>query len=182
MRNLLRLPLQMQNDKGEPNSSPKCTWVDKNHHNDFKAAAIGINWNQLQPPSGGAPDMETVKTHCGVDMQAWHEDGGPQILPAARRKRDVGRQSQRSDDRLIVSTLNNHNATELCQSESSWGPDFVSKVDGMYCNMDTHETIPLCDKTIEHDCFDLNNAAGPATVRRNGKRSLRNPSRVITWE
>ncbi|KAE8441690.1 hypothetical protein EG329_004563 [Mollisiaceae sp. DMI_Dod_QoI] len=39
-------------------------------------------------------------------------------------------------DRLAISHLPGHTATEVCQSETSWGPDFVSVVEGpqaTYC-------------------------------------------------
>lgn len=124
-------------------------------------------------------------------MQAWRNWNTEQLLPLPeskdRRRRDGGndnlqRRSQRSDDRLIVSKLAHQNATELCAATNSFGPDFVSEEEGVYCNMETHETAPLCQKDNKApECFDYTHAEGPAMVRRNGKRSLRNPTQVITW-
>ncbi|ETS77101.1 hypothetical protein PFICI_10975 [Pestalotiopsis fici W106-1] len=172
---------RLKNDQGVVDA---CTWIDKDHSEDLKAAAIGINWSELGATEGQkTPSQSELLKKCGDKMQAWPEDGGKQMLPVNDKKKrssSVFRRSQRSDDRLIVSRLN-HNATEVCDSWSSWGPDFVSEQEGIYCNMETHEAIPLCnaDKTV--DCFDLNTSHGPAMVRRNGKRSPRNPSQVVTW-
>ncbi|KAF3013173.1 hypothetical protein E8E14_000495 [Neopestalotiopsis sp. 37M] len=172
----------IQNDKDEQDASPMCTWLDKDHSEDLKAAAIGVNWSELKAGNEAPSNLDELKKQCGDNMQAWPDNGGDQMLPVTdKKKRSVFRRSQRSDDRLVVSRLNNHNATEVCESWSSWGPDFVSEQEGVYCNMETHEAVPLCDADTTVNCFDLNTSHGPAMVRRNGKRSPRNPSRVITW-
>lgn len=115
-------------------------------------------------------------------MQAWPNDGGEQMLPMTKKKRYIlTRRSQRSDNRLVISALATHNATEVCESETSWGPDFVSEAEGVYCNMATHEAVPLCDGGLSEDCFDVNGAGGPAMRRRNGKRDNRKFSSVVKW-
>nr|UMZ45382.1 hypothetical protein [Paramyrothecium roridum] len=173
----------LQNDKGEENASPMCTWIDKDHTNDLKAGVISMNWAELRAGDEVPESLDELLPQCGKNMLAYAEDGGEQMLPVENKKRrSLARRSQRSDDRLVISNVKNHNATEVCESLSSWGPDFVSEPEGIYCNMETHETTPLCngqDRTV--DCFDLNTSHGPAMVRRNGKRSPRHPSQVIRW-
>ena len=147
------------------------------------------------------PDEATARKECGKNMQAWRNWNTEQLLPLPKPKSrrqgggeeeeddddddDGGtlqRRSQRSDDRLVVSHLAHQNATELCAAPNSFGPDFVSVEEGVYCNMETHETAPLCERDSKApECFDHTHPGGPAMVRRNGKRSLRKPSEVITW-
>ncbi|PKS08638.1 hypothetical protein jhhlp_005025 [Lomentospora prolificans] len=70
--------------------------------------------------------------------------------PSARRKR-----SQRMSERLIVTPHAKHSAVELCNSETSWGPDEVSLTERMFCDMETKSLYPLCKNGIEENCFDL---------------------------
>ena len=50
-----------------------------------------------------------------------------------------------------------HSGRELCESETSRGPDFVSKHERIFCDMDTKTAFPLCDDElgIETGCFRL---------------------------
>lgn len=137
------------------------------------------------------PNEATARQECGKNMQAWRNWNTEQLLPLPQPKNGRGwggddntlrRRSQRSDNRLVVSALAHQNATELCAAPNSFGPDFVSVEEGVYCNMETHETAPLCERDGKApECFDYTHPEGPALVRRNGKRSLRNPTQVITW-
>lgn len=49
-----------------------------------------------------------------------------------------------------------HSATSLCASPNSWGPDFVSFKEGVFCDMKTKETWPLCDRNRVRNCYDWN--------------------------
>lgn len=62
------------------------------------------------------------------------------------------------ENQLVVSEHSAHSAREVCESSSSWGPDFVSVVEGVYCDMCKREVYPLCggDNVGENRvCFDL---------------------------
>ncbi|KAH7364526.1 hypothetical protein BKA65DRAFT_140110 [Rhexocercosporidium sp. MPI-PUGE-AT-0058] len=48
------------------------------------------------------------------------------------------------DGRLITSSYEGHSALNLCNSESSLGPDFVALSEGFYCDMDNKQAYPLC--------------------------------------
>ncbi|KAI1843967.1 hypothetical protein JX265_005849 [Neoarthrinium moseri] len=174
---------RLQNEGGDDDkvTSPRCTWIDKDHTHDFKASIIGITWPDFYHKSGDDIPKGNGKSSCGKGFRAWANEGDKQMLPAKKKKRGP-RLSQRSDDRLVISSGLSHNATEVCESETSWGPDFVSKEEGMHCNMETHEVTPLCGNGVTEDCFDTDGNGGPAMVHRNGKRSLTNPSKVIRWE
>ncbi|OIW25645.1 hypothetical protein CONLIGDRAFT_647387 [Coniochaeta ligniaria NRRL 30616] len=58
-------------------------------------------------------------------------------------------------DRLAISHLPAHTATEVCRSTTSWGPDFVSVVEGLYCDMCERMLWNLCSGATGTYCFDL---------------------------
>ncbi|KAI7782906.1 hypothetical protein LA080_012779 [Diaporthe eres] len=67
---------------------------------------------------------------------------------------------RRFEGQLVVSSQRSHNATELCDSETSFGPDFVSTEEGVFCSMSQKKTFPICchDRDSSEDthiCFDL---------------------------
>lgn len=83
------------------------------------------------------------------------------------------------DNRLVISNHPGHNATELCSSITSRGPDFVSVAEGMYCNMETRELVPICSDHIDDDCFHVENKA----VKSNAKSfaAAKEFRKVIEW-
>jgi hypothetical protein len=50
------------------------------------------------------------------------------------------------ENHLVISEFAEHSAIEVCESESSWGPDFVSITEGIFCDMCERESYPLCDE------------------------------------
>ncbi|KAH6461593.1 hypothetical protein HBI57_075700 [Parastagonospora nodorum] len=58
-------------------------------------------------------------------------------------------------DRLTISHHAEHSAREVCEMKNSWGPDFVSVVEGLYCDMCERELYPLCAHEHQTDCFDV---------------------------
>ena len=87
--------------------------------------------------------------------------GGAPIPSFMLKKRDASgatgrhKRSNKHWDHLIVTPYPEHSAIELCQSETSWGPDEVSLNERIFCDMGTKTLFPLCDDKIEHDCFNL---------------------------
>ena len=72
---------------------------------------------------------------------------------------------------VIISDFDEHSATEVCQSATSSGPDFVSLKEKLLCDMCTHELRPLCSGEIVSDCFDLENLelrSGNFLIARDG--------------
>lgn len=88
------------------------------------------------------------------------------------------------DGRLVVSHRMSYNATEVRGSETSYGPDFVSVIEGKHCDMETREVVPLCGRGggLSRGCFALDGPERPGMVAGNGKRSLKKPGRVIEWK
>lgn len=70
-------------------------------------------------------------------------------------KRDLSRESLKltNETLLIASRSTQHSARELCESDTSRGPDFISHHEGLHCNMTTREFKPLCDGSNVEDCF-----------------------------
>lgn len=56
--------------------------------------------------------------------------------------------------RLITSPSLAHSAKELCESDKSLGPDFVSFHEGLFCDMSEKELWPLCETEDHTGCFD----------------------------
>jgi hypothetical protein len=96
-----------------------------------------------------------------------------ETIPQQRRKRSPAMASE-----LVVSDDHRHSAVDLCSSDTSFGPDFVSLFEEVYCDMETHTLWPLCAATIADKCFDrdlLELRNGPAALRK--RASYKNVSR-----
>ena len=66
--------------------------------------------------------------------------------------------SARFASQLVVSSKRSHNATEVCDSETSFGPDFISTEEGVFCSMSQKKKFPICghdSDTTTDVCFDL---------------------------
>lgn len=132
---------------------------------------------------GSVPEGDGTD-RCGVEMRAWDNEGGAQILPITTAKRQSRAPLLRhaADDRLVLSSHADHSATTLCQDPMSYGPDLVSLTEGVYCNMLTRELLPLCSTGVTGDCFDYEAAQGSsALVATGGTGSLKNVTKVIHW-
>lgn len=74
--------------------------------------------------------------------------------------------------RLVKSAHPSHSARELCESATSWGPDFVSLKEKLYCDMDTKTLWPCCGGDVRTACFDVEanamrkDASSPSVRRR----------------
>lgn len=63
-------------------------------------------------------------------------------------------QSPKHATQIIKSNAQSHSASELCGSKTSWGPDFVSLYEGVFCDMGAKKTWPLCKGARDTACFD----------------------------
>lgn len=76
-------------------------------------------------------------------------------MPRKKRSQPA-RRSSKFDGRLITSVHKQHSARELCANDHSYGPDFVSYSENVYCDMGTKEAWPLCDGgQVEQECHDM---------------------------
>lgn len=55
---------------------------------------------------------------------------------------------------LVHASAPVHNATKLCSSPTSYGPDLID-VHGYYCDMETKVVSPLCTTSDTEGCINL---------------------------
>lgn len=70
----------------------------------------------------------------------------------------IGRLLVQNNTRLIQSDLPEHSASRVCNSDSSWGPSFISTGEGTFCDMSSKTLYPVCGgekDTGGVQCFDL---------------------------
>jgi len=77
---------------------------------------------------------------------------------------------------LVVSpNITSHKAADLCNSITSWGPDFVGS-DGNYCDMGTHTLFPLCSTADVDGCVNIDTNSNAVTRRSVGPKRAVNHS------
>ncbi|USP75887.1 hypothetical protein yc1106_03161 [Curvularia clavata] len=115
-----------------------------------------------KPSTAGALE----KPNQGRDRQTRaYPDGTDMNSRKLRRQQSSNLQGQRKlkirgiknlhPERLTVSHMKGHSAKELCLDKMSLGPDFVSVVEGAFCDMATATWWPLCTAVQTINCFDL---------------------------
>lgn len=109
---------------------------------------------------------------CGHPaMRAYKEsDGSDPIFDRDVRPRD---------SRIVVTDFPSHNATELCGSATSWGPDLVSLSEGRYCDMESRQVYPLCDGLAKTECFEIESMHIIGEGRKHAKKVR---SKTIMWK
>lgn len=90
------------------------------------------------------------------------------------------------ENELIISNFSSHTAGNLCNSETSWGPDFVGS-DGKLCDMASKTLTSLCSTEDVDGCVDLDDVEGTVTKRMTvARRSTHVPhkkySKVSKWD
>ncbi|KAM0273611.1 hypothetical protein ACHAQH_008205 [Verticillium albo-atrum] len=124
-------------------------YTDANPRGDFagRAARRGL------PDDDGEPTHVHHDLHIGLDA----EDHG--------NRRPWPRNLDRSPwaEALVVESFPSNSAAGLCNSESSFGPDFVNTQEGLFCDMSEKRLYPVCGsdtaKSLESKdaCFDVDN-------------------------
>jgi hypothetical protein len=76
-----------------------------------------------------------------------------------------------NETRLVVSNSDRFSALDICSDKNSYGPDFVSLKDGIWCDMGTKTTKPLCADDVDEDCFQLDVSSGKKHKRSTNSRS-----------
>ena len=79
---------------------------------------------------------------------------------------------------LIKSSHKSQSAQQLWASSSSWGPDFVSLDESVFCEMSTKKAWPLCTEAMLENCFDT---ASQVIVRGKLRKREMKHSRVDVW-
>ncbi|KAF2855908.1 hypothetical protein T440DRAFT_438333 [Plenodomus tracheiphilus IPT5] len=109
----------------------------------------------LEKPDQGNEDRMTRAYPDGTDMNLRKRRQQQARSPHTRRRLRTRGVKNLDPDRLTVSHMSGHSAKELCEDSMSLGPDFVSKEEGLFCDMETATLWPLCTAIQAVDCFDL---------------------------
>jgi hypothetical protein len=90
------------------------------------------------------------------------------------------------DKKLVISNIATHSATNLCNSATSWGPDFATPNEGKLCDMSTKTLYTLCSKEDVDGCVEISTnptngtAQQPSVAMRKvsvAKRTVSSPIR-----
>lgn len=99
-----------------------------------------------------SPDPNTISYYTHPQTRSFDYRLDPVSIaqgpPSRREKRKLQRRgqfAQRFDNILIIDDIPQHTAQRLCEDQTSAGPDFVNPVDGVFCDMKSKTTYPLCD-------------------------------------
>lgn len=76
-------------------------------------------------------------------------------------------------DNLIMSNFTSQPATELCTSDTSWGPDFIGP-DGNFCDMDSKTLTPLCSAQDVDGCIEVDETQNTLVKRMSVARRSAN--------
>lgn len=94
------------------------------------------------------------------------------------------RQKKRAPDpRLVITDQPGHSAAELCASHNSHGPSLVSLVEGLFCNMETRELLPICAGELTEGCFEVPDAKAVHGQSANASASAQAAgySGILDW-
>lgn len=99
------------------------------------------------------------------------------------KRRSSMKRSAAMLEQLVVSRDAQHSAKEVCESDSSHGPDFVSVPEKLFCDMGTKTLWLFCeDDKDQGPCFDIDTKQlrGTSIVGRDVEST--GYSRVTEWE
>lgn len=115
------------------------------------------------------PPLQYDDNHVDLDPEKVLVPGKAQGKQPPENKKDRHKRAQLAKrntfpGKLVTSVQPAHSAKELCESDMSFGPDFVSYHEGLFCDMSEKQLWPVCQEASETDCFD------------NDTRTMRAPS------
>lgn len=184
-----------------PNAPPlACTWLDWNHDN-IRSAGMQIHMQDFANTT--ADYSKEVAYYCntpaqvfqqnidhGTDAGFWlHSDDATPAVPVQSRRRRRHQESEivgsngrkkRSATlarRIVGSYHAQQSALELCESETSYGADFVSFHEGVFCDMDEKKAWPLCSTVNASDCYHWDTH----TLITRGGQQARQYDKVSLW-
>lgn len=159
---------------------PHCTWLSTSE----TAEMLMIHFPSF---AGDEAHSNDPHSYCGYPALRGYTNSGGSVFK--REEVALGPQAKAAtrstavDPRLVVSPHEAHNATALCESETSMGPDFVSLPEALHCDMETREVLPLCGAGVTVPCFDLETSTtGPgSSTKRDGTAKAKTYAQVIEW-
>ena len=159
-----RMYKDMTRDDYIPFFNPPLEYVEKNL-TDVDPAAVMNKDNWVLPQEGPNIKKSVVDADPAAKHKMLHRrQNSPNYgAKAASNGTSVSNTQALGDPAVsnaivVISTSPNHSAKELCQSPTSWGHDFVSDPENLFCDMSTKKLWPVCDDTgkagVTGGCFD----------------------------
>lgn len=167
---------------------PDCTWLDQDHSNGIWAAAIQIHMDDFTNTTINT--AQNPSFFCSYPALLFEPDNyqtgaGDQFWTAKRRvkQRDtpikrIRPRSAAMSSSIISSPDPSHSALKLCESDTSYGPDFVSLSEGIFCDMATKTHWPLCSKSVADNCYEW----GSHTLTNGEGQTVKDYTNVQEWQ
>ncbi|EHK18047.1 uncharacterized protein TRIVIDRAFT_67261 [Trichoderma virens Gv29-8] len=157
---------------------PRCTWLDGDRSGDATVAAM-----KFSVAAYGNEVQKTVEYKNQCHFTLWRPVTGA-IAGKPGKRSDMPRKAW-MENRLVVSEIPQHKASDLCNSTTSWGPDFVGS-DGMFCDMHTKTLSPVCsfhdtDGCIEVDVDEKTIAKRFTVAKRQVVEKHKSYGKVSQW-
>ena len=121
-------------------------------------------------PGPGVPMHPQINAPMNASKTMQTESNG------VKRRKKIRRSYQTcSDSSVVISDHIAHSAQEVCDSATSMGPDFVSTMEGLYCDMCTHTIYDICTSNVTSGCFDMSSQAlkPGVNLQRRGVNAVR---------
>jgi len=171
---------------------PYCGWVDQDQTCGHQITAMQANMAAMQSNS----TLSTLNKQelcnppnlfwsVNTDLSWVNDPDSPYFPDMRKRNKNPCSKKRALYTSIVRSDIPSHNATELCMSRSSRGPDFISLHESVHCDMDTRKITPLCGNNSPSDLecfhFDEENQAGHSLLR-NKSTMLKRYSDFQDWE
>jgi hypothetical protein len=122
-----------------------CVWIDRHGSNGIKIPGLSF-------------DLTSTADETTTKIQSLEDICKPPFI----RETPVGKMSTKResnpdhdfDQRLVKSNSFTSSAVTLCEDWFSLGPHFVSSIEGLFCDMNTRELLPVCDQNTQGQCFN----------------------------
>lgn len=156
---------RLTDEQGGGEYVPKCTWIDADHTNDIVNAALKFDVTAYGENVRDTADSDA----CAPTI--YGPDSGP--IADQPGKRSIDDRPLWMTERLVMSNFTSQPAEQLCNSATSWGPDFIGP-DGRFCDMSTKTLSPLCSSEDIEGCVEVDENEGTLVKRMNVARRSAN--------
>lgn len=167
---------------------PDCTWLDQDHSNGIWAAAIQIHmedFNNITQNTGRDPNFFCSYPALLFENDNYQTGAGDNFWTTKRRVKQRDTPIKRTRPRsaamsssIISSPDPSHSAVKLCESDTSYGPDFVSLSEGIFCDMATKTHWPLCTKSVADNCYEWDSH----TLINGAGQTVKDYTNVQEWQ
>ncbi|KAL3476680.1 hypothetical protein BJX99DRAFT_246700 [Aspergillus californicus] len=170
---------------------PKCFWIDGN--GDQPQTGFQVQWPRYSSNEydEGNTDPSQVCNDIDFGLRSESDPSTINFWTSSKHRRDqkerrmrsrLGRRAEWTASELVLSDSTWHSATDLCDSETSMGPDFVHTSEGIFCDMGAKVKYPFCDAETTSACFDLDQQRVIGNSTLQGRDDATSPyTKVRDW-